>query len=463
MRKLLLILVALFLFSAVAAAPAAPPRTGSPGLSSKWAAPKGTAGLTKQQRQKNLESFDLAWKTVRDSHYDPKLGGVNWQKVRDELRPKVEKAESMDEARGIMRDMLGRLGHSHVGLIPAGDYEEMEAASARGKAGTASQLAEPGFDVRMVGGEAVVVRVSPGLPAARAGVRPGWRVRRINGAELAPTLDRIARAVAKTHRAPVVQAVVIRWRLRGEEGKEVAVTFLDESGREKALSIPRARPLGHMVRQVGIPPTYVHFEARKLEGGITYFYLSDFLDPLRVMPAFEDTVRKDRNAEGFILDLRGNGGGLVAMGLGLGGWFVDQPDLKVGTGIQRTGSTPVTLNPREVTYEGPLAILVDELSGSTSEVLAAGLQDLKRARVFGTRTAGACLPSTIVRLPNDDRLQYVVADYVSAGGKRLEGNGVQPDEVVPTDRQALRDGRDATLEAAVRWIRTQRGARQARK
>src|SRR5262245_36977589 len=68
--------------------------------------------LAAAQRQKNLESFDVAWKTIRDNHFDPKLGGVNWQAVRTELRPRVEKARSMDEARAVMGEMLNRLGHT---------------------------------------------------------------------------------------------------------------------------------------------------------------------------------------------------------------------------------------------------------------------------------------------------------------------------------------------------------------
>jgi carboxyl-terminal processing protease len=441
MRKTLLLLAALLVWVGTAAAPPALPKAAA-------RTPAAKTGLTKEQRQKNLESFDLAWTTIRDHHFDPKLGGVNWQAVRDKLRPRVEKARGMDEARKVMQEMVSRLGHSHVGIFPGSLYKDL---------GKGPHQAGPGFRVRMVDGEAVVVRVSAGLPAARAGVRPGWRIRKIDGQELAPTLARIRKAVKKTPHMQAFQAYVVRSGLRGKEGKKVAVTFLDGSGKERTLSIPRARPRGQLVRQAGIYPVYVHFESRKVDKDITYFYLSDFLDPLRVMPAFADTVRKNLKAPGFILDLRGNGGGMIAMGIGLGGWFVDQPDLSLGTAIYRTGRTPYTLNPREVTYQGPLAILVDELSGSMSEMLAAGLQGLKRARVFGKQTTGSALPSRFLRLPNGDRLQYVIADYVSAGGKRVEGNGVQPDQVVPRDRRALLDGRDPTLEAAVKWIRSQRG------
>ena len=73
------------------------------------------------------------------------------------MRPRIEKAESTDEARKVMREMLSRLGHSHVGIVPAELYV------------TPKGRAEPGFEVRMAGGVAVVTRVAAGRPAARDG------------------------------------------------------------------------------------------------------------------------------------------------------------------------------------------------------------------------------------------------------------------------------------------------------
>jgi carboxyl-terminal processing protease len=413
-------------------------------------------GLTAEQRQKNIESFELVWRTIRDSHYDPRLGGVDWQAVRAELRPRVEKASSMDEARAVMNDMLGRLGHTHVMVFPASLYEDMQGGRANGKA---RHDAVPGFDVRMADGEAVVVRVTEGLPAARAGVRPGWRVRKINGEPLGPVLDRVRKAMRDPAAVPTMQVFVVMGRLRGVEGTEVRVTFLDGSDKEVSLSLRLARPRGNRVQLGHMLPEYVHFESRRVDNGIAYFSLNNFLDAPRVMKAFGDMVQENLKAPGFILDLRGNPGGVVAMSMGMGGWFVDRPDLRLGTETSRKGFEHYVLNPREAPYEGPLAILVDEFSASTSEILAGGLQGLKRARIFGTRTAGAALPSFFVRLPNGDGFQYVVADYVSVSGRRLEGNGVQPDEVVPLDRRALLAGRDPVLDAAVRWIRSQQATR----
>src|SRR5262245_11849081 len=135
MRKILLSLAALVLLTGMVVAQPAPPKPADPASAGARKALIVTTGLSKEQRQKNLESFDLVWNTIRDKHYDPKLGGVNWQKVREELRPRVEKADSMDDARVVMQEMLDRLGHSHVEIISSSEYEDPQGDSANGKPG----------------------------------------------------------------------------------------------------------------------------------------------------------------------------------------------------------------------------------------------------------------------------------------------------------------------------------------
>src|SRR5271155_5522494 len=85
------------------------------------------AELTPTQKQLNIESFEKVWTTVRDTHWDPKLGGVNWQAAHDEFRPAVDRAETMADARKAMSDMLGRLHKSHFGIIPGDIYQEVDA------------------------------------------------------------------------------------------------------------------------------------------------------------------------------------------------------------------------------------------------------------------------------------------------------------------------------------------------
>ena len=121
---------------------------------------------------------------------------------------------------------------------------------------------------------------------------------------------------------------------------------------------------------------------------------------------------------------------------------------------QRHLDLELNVNPRVSTqrFEGPVAILVDELSASTSEVMAAGMQSQGRARVFGTPSAGMALPSIFESLPNGDGLQMVIGDLTGPEGIRLEGQGVQPDSTVRPTRSALLDNQDPVLDAAVAWI-----------
>ena len=108
-------------------------------------------------------------------------------------------------------------------------------------------------------------------------------------------------------------------------------------------------------------------------------------------------------------------------------------------------------------FAGPLAILMDGTSGSTSEVFAGGLQAIGRARVFGETSLGAALPSMMDELPNGDVLQHAFADFVvTATGERLEGRGVIPDERISVTRVDLIAGRDPVTEAAIEWIVRQR-------
>jgi carboxyl-terminal processing protease len=125
------------------------------------------------------------------------------------------------------------------------------------------------------------------------------------------------------------------------------------------------------------------------------------------------------------------------------------------------------VNPRRVSaagervqpYGGPVAILIDALSGSASECFTGGMQSVGRARVFGQVSMGQALPALFDRLPNGDVLIHAYGDFVTADGTRLEGRGVIPDETVPLTREGLLAGRDATLDAALAWIDRVRAGR----
>src|SRR5512143_2613091 len=163
---LLLVVLAWMVPSAHAGGAAAAPPAADPAV----------AGARAEDARLDLESFDWIWATVRDKHYDPALGGLDWQAVRDTLRPRVERAKTRAEARAAMRRMIGLLGESHFQVIPGSVLEAMGRRPGPGSPGGTT-----GLDVRVVDGRALVVSVAPGSPADSAGVRPGWEVLRVDG------------------------------------------------------------------------------------------------------------------------------------------------------------------------------------------------------------------------------------------------------------------------------------------
>ena len=190
-----------------------------------------------------------------------------------------------------------------------------------------------------------------------------------------------------------------------------------------------------------------------LDKDTAYIRLSIFLDPQGVMADFAKDLESFAKAKGLILDLRGNPGGLGGMAMGMSGDLVTDAGKKLGTMTMKSNKLDFVVNPQPKHYDGKVAVLIDPLSASTSEILAAGLQDLHRGKVFGRTSAGAALPSVIEMLPDGDRLQYAIADYQTANGKELEGHGVTPDVAVDLDLKTLRAGKDPDIVAATRWIK----------
>jgi len=187
--------------------------------------------------------------------------------------------------------------------------------------------------------------------------------------------------------------------------------------------------------------------------GVAYLRFNLFVLPS--LRAYKKFVRTLQPGDGLIIDLRGNPGGITRMAPGLCGWLVEQ-EFSLGVEHSRGSQEELTAYPQRGAFRGPVAVLVDAGSASTSEVLAAGLKETGRARIFGDTTAGAVLPSIFTQLPNGDKFQYPVADWTSPKGILLEGNGVAPDEKVVVTPAELAAGHDPVREAAEKWLVAQR-------
>ena len=402
-----------------------------------------------EQKKLLAASFEEVWATVRDKHYDPTLGGLDWQKVYEEFKPRIDAAESMDAGRAIMNEMLGRLKQTHIGIIPASTYRDLSESGERGASGAYT----PGIDVRILEGKAIVTHVEPNSPASAAGVKPGWEVVKVNGREAAQGIKRVGELYSKSTQKDLYGSRVILSYVNGAPSQAAEIEFHD--GKEaKTIKLERAEPKGARVKFGEMPPSYFWVETNFREDGIRLIKFNIWLNPEAVAKAFSEIIADADKAKGFIVDLRGNPGGMGAMAMGAAGWFTNKRGLKLGTMAMRGNTLNFMVFPRPNATSAPVAILVDGCSASTSEIFAGGMQDLKRARIFGTRTAGAALPSTFTRLPNGDGFQYIVANYTSIGGKPLEGLGVEPDEVVRPTQQGLLNGKDEIMDRAVEWIKS---------
>jgi len=414
----------------------------------------GKTTLTPEQRKLNIESFEYVWTTVRDKHWDPKLGGLDWKAVHDELRSAIETADTPEQAREVMSSMLRRLHQTHFGIFPADVYGEMKGSQGKDDESSDNADGNPGIDLRIVDGRAVVTAIAPDSPAATAGIKPGWEIVRIGGKELAKSIDRIDRKLAVTTLHELMLTRAIGERLDGDAGTQVKIEFRDGAGRRLERTIERVKPRGAVAHLGNLPPLHFWVEQRKLTHDVGYLRFNMFFEPEALMSAVSALMKDCAACRGIVIDLRGNPGGIGGLAMGLAGWFTDRSGTQLGTMYMRTAHVNFAIFARPNPFRGELAVLVDGCSASTSEIFAGGLQDLKRARIFGTHTAGAALPSVIERLPNGDGFQYAIANYISQGGKPLEGIGVTPDEEVKLTRRALLDGNDPVLDRALAWIGT---------
>jgi carboxyl-terminal processing protease len=396
------------------------------------------------QKKLDIESFEKVWTTVRDKHWEKNPGGLDWNAIHAEFRPKIEKADSIDAARAVMREMLGRLKETHFAIFPATVYEDVD-IEAQGEG-------SPGIDVRVLSGRAIVTDVDPGSPAEKAGVKPGWAVETVDGKPLGVAIEKLS-ADPNIHELTLQRAILAR--LSGPVGGTLHASFIDGANQSRKLDLKLVEPRGNPSKFGNLPNEYVWFESKKF-GNTGYVRFNLFLDLMRIMGEFSKSIDACLHCDGFIIDLRGNPGGIGGMAMGMAGFLVNKPDQRLGAMYLRDSKLNFVINPRANVFEGPVAVLVDGCSASTSEILAGGLKDLGRARIFGTRTAAAALPSMIEKLPNGDGFQYAVANYISEGGQALEGNGVIPDTEVKLTREALLAGHDPVIDSAIDWIQKQR-------
>ncbi len=389
---------------------------------------------------RNMHSFETVWQTVNEVHYDPTFGGVDWQAVHIQYKPLMSAAKNEEESFTLINQMLFELDLSHLLAVYPDDFKRyMPVLFAEG---------DIGADVRLLDGEAVVTMVQPETPAEKADLQPGFVIEGIDG----KPVDQIIKAgeaflippFNSRNRINNLSGMILG-HISGPPGTTVTLAFYDNDGKRKESVIKRkSRGRGRVVMD-GMPPHYMEFEARQLENNIGYIRFNHWAEP--VDSEFIAALASFRDTRGLIMDLRGNPGGFLSVV-----HTITKHLLKNKTTVSawkfRNKRVEYSFDPAPGAYHGPLVVLMDVRSTSSSEYFAGSMQSIGRAVIVGERSPGYLLIANWKKLLNGASFMYAFAQPVMPDGKIIEGYGVVPDIEVTLDRDALLKGLDTQLEAA---------------
>ena len=290
----------------------------------------------------------------------------------------------------------------HSSYMDARSYADMQAT-------TNGQFGGLGMEVNMESGVLRVMAPLDGTPAARAGILAGDVIAEVDGTALKGL--GLTEAVAK---------------LRGAPGTEVRIRVV-RRGRDAPLDLT-------LVREI-IKVSAVRHEV--MGGDVGYVRITQFsarvADDLRRAVEALHGGRHD-TLKGYVVDLRNNPGGLLDQAVRVAGAF-----LNAGEIVSIRGRDPVEVqrfnaSPGDLVDGKPLIVLINGGSASASEIVAAALQDQKRATVLGSRTFGKASVQTIIPLgPGNGALRLTTARYYRPSGHSLQAQGVKPDIEVLQD------------------------------
>jgi len=242
-----------------------------------------------------------------------------------------------------------------------------------------------------------IIAPIPGSPAAEAGIRAGDIILEIDG--------------VATANLSLAEAVL---KIRGAHGTSVSLLIRHEGEPEpEEIEITRDK--------IEVPS--VRFEMKEDIAYINIIQFSERTDSELLTILNEVT---EAEAEGIILDLRSNPGGLLETVINVASYFLPEGVVvKVVSNREETTIHPV--RPGALTVSLPMVVLVDEFSASGSEVLAGALQDHDRALIAGTTTFGKGSVNILRRLDDGSGLYITTARWLTPNGRLIEGNGIDPD------------------------------------
>jgi carboxyl-terminal processing protease len=351
--------------------------------------------LQESPTRANAVLFDQVMNLVRNQYVDSIPAGLSYEKA----------------ARGLVKE----LNDPYSELLSPKESETFERATGGRYGGTGMGLGE------QAPGVIVVERVFPNTPAEEGGVREGDRIVAVDSTQTTTlAIDRVSNL------------------LRGEPGSQVSVVYT-RPGVTEPIKL-------HFTRRVVHVPA-VSYSA-VLGDHIGYIPLQTFNENAAEEVAAAIQHLSDEGAKGIVLDMRGNGGGIVDQALKTSSLFL-RDGQEIASVHSRNQPTEVLRSSgRHLALTPPLVVLVDEGSASATEIVAGALQDHDRALVVGTTSFGKGLVQSVYQLSSGYHLKITTGKWYTPSGRtihrerQLQPNGalveVHPDSLAPDKRPAFK-------------------------
>jgi len=350
--------------------------------------------------------IDEAWQIVNREYVDSSFNRVNWQAERQILLDKSY--SSRQEAYAALRKSLEKLDDPYTRFMDPKQYEALSNQTSGEVSGVGIRL-EVNEKTKLL----TVVEPIENSPASRAGIQSGDHILSING--------------KSTRGMSVEDASSL---IRGEVGTKVSLEI-------RRGTTPNSFTVSLMRARIELPTVRYSL---KQEGNnrIGYIRLNEFSAHAaeQMRRAIQDLSKQDVN--GFVLDLRGNPGGLLQASIEISRMWMDQGAI-VRTVDRRGKDEEVSANQTALT-KLPLVVLVDGNSASSSEILTGALKDNGRATIVGSQTFGKALVQSVHNLADGSGLAVTIAHYYTPKGTDISHKGITPDvkiDLTESDQKKL--------------------------
>jgi carboxyl-terminal processing protease len=298
---------------------------------------------------------------------------------------------------GSIRGLLQALDDPYTRFVEPKSYKEMKIRMS----GTYSGI---GIYIGIKEQQLTVISPIDGTPADEARLKAGDKIMSIDG--------------KTTEHMALEEAVSL---IRGPQGTKVKLGILRRGWKE-----PREHEI--VRANIKIKP----LKSKTLDSNIAYIKLNTF-ESLAAAREFEKALRQAREAKGLIIDLRGNGGGLLQNAIDIGSMFIDR-GIIVQT-VDREGRREQIESTGRVLWRKPTVVLINEASASASEILAGALRDNNVATLVGAKSFGKASVQNVRRLNDGSALLITIAKYLTPSGEDINKKGIMPDVeiMVPTE------------------------------